>query len=244
MPSCPPPRQGRFRGRTDGAGGRPRARPPVLRGAGVARGLRVAVARRRERLRWQRRTSSFWRRPPTCSAATTSGCAAWSERISSTLDADEAAARRAVCDLGRHRPGAARRGGRRDRLARPCAAAARARRARLRGAWLSVASASCSSTRRRATSRLRPPRPPRPPRSASASATADLVALAAARAGLALIKQGQRGGGARACWTRRWSRSSTGRAVADRDRAGVLQRDRRAVRRCTSCAGPASGPRR
>ena len=138
---------------------------------GARGGTPTSRCRARTAPRWPPRTSSCWRRRPTCSAATTSR---WRRSSAPTTRTSTPASRSA--------PRAARSGsastsrpagemGARHRLARPRAAAARARGARLRRAGLSAAAASCSSTRRRATSRPRSTRGRRPPRSASASAT-------------------------------------------------------------------------
>ena len=169
--SCPPPGPGeipRLHGRR-----RARANSSAaagLRSAGVAGRIRVVHARRRDVLRWERRISSSWRRRPTCSAATTSGCAISSGLITST------STRRNRCVPRGVRSGSASTSRFEERwAARRAGSAARSGCSSATGATARSAATcccpSCSSTRRRATSRLPLPPPRRPRRSASASAT-------------------------------------------------------------------------
>ena len=193
------------------------------------------------RLRSEPRTSSSWRRRPTCSAATTSGCASWSGP-SAHLEAGETL--RAVrcafwVGIELRAPGEIGAG---ERLARPRAAAARARRPRCveRGYLLlpvmlqheaagdfEAARADRGRGRRdrRALRRRRPGRARR------------------ARAGPHADQAGPGRRRASRCWTRRWSRSPP--ASSRRSSPGSsIAASSTAARRSTSCAARASGPPR
>ena len=154
------------------------------------------------------------------------------------------AARGALRVLAEPHADAPRRGRARDRLAR----AARSGCSSATGGdcvergYLLVPRGGAARDRRRPRGRATPPRRPRP-RSPSASATPTCSRSPCTSRGNALVAQGRVGEGLRAA-RRGDGRGRRRRALADRHRARVLQRDRRLPGRSTRCAARRSGPPR